>query len=218
MSIGNRHARRIMRKRRRVRSIGRTISPARFPSDSQQHWGVIWPEIQLCFSGIKHSFATMCKTDVSEWHSHLSAMVAIRAATRDTRNNDDLINSATKAALGFDCGTVVLNDRIVSCRLTRLVRPISAFAFKRRVASAITGWVRSVFLSFSHQTQSFESHPLSILTAEKSVPSLEKMTTVKRLRSVNFTAPCDKCTAETRILPSPISAVNGGGKIYSILE
>jgi len=32
----------------------------------------------------------------------------------------------------------VLNDRIVSCRLTRLVRPISAFAFKRRVAPAIT--------------------------------------------------------------------------------
>lgn len=29
----------------------------------------------------------------------------------------------------------VLNDRIVSCRLTRLVRPISAFAFKRRIAS-----------------------------------------------------------------------------------
>jgi hypothetical protein len=163
----------------------------------------------------------MCKTDVSEWHSHLSAMLAIRAATRDTRNNDDLINSATKAALGFDCGTAVLNDRIVSCRLTRLVRPISAFAFKRRVASAITGWVRSVSLSLSlslsRQTQSFESHPLSILTAEKSVPSREKMTTVKRLRSVNFTAPCDKC-AETRILPSPIFAVNGGGKIYSILE
>lgn len=99
----------------------------------------------------------LCKTSrVSVRYPYLSLRrspyeqlrVILQTTTRDTPT-DDLINSVTKAVLdGASIAAAVFNDRIVSCRLTRLVRPISAFAFKRRVASTIT-WTSQV----SHRTR-----------------------------------------------------------------
>lgn len=86
--------------------------------------------------------ARLCKTSrVSVRYPYLSLRRSPYEQLRVIlQTTDDLINSATKAVLdGASIAAAVLNDRIVSCRLTRLVRPISAFAFKRRVASPITG-------------------------------------------------------------------------------
>lgn len=95
--------------------------------------------------------ARLCKTSrVSVRYPYLSLRRSPYEQLRVIlQTTDDLINSATKAVLdGASIAAAVLNDRIVSCRLTRLVRPISAFAFKRRVASPITG-TREV----SHRTR-----------------------------------------------------------------
>lgn len=160
----------------------------------------------------------LCKTSVS-----VRQLLSVRSAYEQLRvilqTTDDLINSATKAALdGASIAAAVLNDRIVSCRLTRLVRPISAFAFKRRVASAITEtsqvshWTRmllsslSLFLSIKLLDFNYQ--------LRKNIPTRERW---ERLRPMNFTAPRDKCT-ETRIPPSSVSAVNGGSEIYSVQE
>lgn len=134
--------------------------------------------------------SSACKPSASERHSYLSATLAIRATTHDTPNNDDLINPATKAALGgASIAAAVLNDRIVSCRLTRLVRPISASAFKRRVASrrrlrgGESGQSPSTSLGSSLYMQG-----ASTLTIEKNAPGREKMTTERTISLSEFHA------------------------------